>query len=112
MENDLIEWAQNLISSCNTLYQSNPETYKFIARALFSIGYIDVAITFCNKTLRLFYSDPEAFLILSQCYYLKNDLGEALDCVNKVLAMVDDYYPAKIFRRILKKDIEELHKKG
>lgn len=111
LENDLIEWAQNMISSCDVLYKSNPEVYKFMARALFSNGYIDIAITFCKKTLRLFYSDPEAFLILSQCYYLKNDLGEALDCINKVMAMVDDYYPAKIFKRILKKDIEELHKK-
>ena len=52
LENDLIEWAQNLIASCDLLYQSNPESYKFIARALFANGYFELAIMFCKKTLR------------------------------------------------------------
>lgn len=107
LENELIEWAQNLISMCDELYKSNPETYKFIARALFSNGYFDLAITFCKKSLNLFYCDPEALLILSQCYYLIGNLGEALDCVNRIIAMVDGYYPAIMFRKILKEKIEE-----
>lgn len=107
IENDLIEWAQNLISSHDILYKSNPESYKFIARALFSNGYLDLAITFCKKTLKLFYCDPEAFLILSQCYFLLGDLGEALDCVNRVNDMVEDYYPAILFQKIIKEEIEK-----
>ena len=35
---------------CDTLYQYNPESYKFIARVLFANGYFDVAITFCKKS--------------------------------------------------------------
>ena len=101
LENNLIEWAENLISCCDFLYQANPESYKFIARALYSNGYFDLAITFCKRSLRLFYCDPEAFLILSQCYYLKGELGESLDCINKVLNMVYDYYPAIIFKKII-----------
>lgn len=107
IENGLIEWAQNIVSMCDVLYQANPESYKFIARALYSNGYFDLAITFCKKTLKLFYSDPEAFLILSQCYYLIGDLGEALDCINRVNAMVDDYYPAIVFKEILKEEIKK-----
>ncbi|MBQ4647091.1 MAG: hypothetical protein IJB79_07055 [Candidatus Gastranaerophilales bacterium] len=109
IENGLIEWAQNLVSMCDTLHQANPESYKFIARALYSNGYFDLAITFCRKTLRLFYCDPEAFLILSQCYFLIGDLGEALDCINRVNAMVDDYYPAILFKQILKEEIQKKH---
>ena len=101
LENNLIEWAENLISCCDFLYQANPESYKFIARALYSNGYFDLAITFCKRSLRLFYCDPEAFLILSQCYYLKGELGESLDCINKVLNMVYDYYPAIIIKKII-----------
>lgn len=108
LENNLIEWAQNLISCCEYLYMANPETYKFIARSLFANGYFDLAITFCKKSLRLFYSDPEAFLILSQCQYLTGDLAEAIDSINRILNMVDDYYPAIIFRQIL---LEESEKK-
>ena len=62
---------------------------------------------FCKKTLKLFYSDPEAFLILSQCYYLLGDLGEALDCVNRVNNMIDDYFPAKVFENILREEIKK-----
>ena len=39
LENGLLEYAENLISSCDSLYLSNPESYKFIARALFANGY-------------------------------------------------------------------------
>lgn len=109
LENNLIEWAQNLISMCDTLYKANPESYKFIARALYSNGYFDLAITFCKKTLKIFYCDPEAFLILSQCYYLIGDLGEALDCINRVCAIADDYFPAIIFKQILKDEIKKKH---
>ncbi len=112
LENDLIEWAQNLISACDILYRANPESYKFIARALYANGYFDVAIIFCKKSLRLFYADPEAFLILSQCHYLMNNLPEALDCVNRVVDMVDDYYPAIVFRKILKDEIQKRKSQG
>ncbi len=106
LENELIEWSQNLVSSCDILYRSNPEAYKFIARALYANGYFELAITFCQKSLRLFYADPEALLILSQCQYLLKNRPEALDSVNRVLNMVPDYYPAKIFRSILMEEIE------
>lgn len=112
IENELIEYAQNLISMSDFLYQCNPESYKFIARALYSNGYFDLAITFCKKTLKLFYSDPEAFLILSQCHYLLGDLGEALDCINRVNKMVNDYYPAKLFEYILRQEIKRKHEKS
>ena len=107
LENNLIEWAQNLVSCCDKLYYSNPETYKFIARALFANGYFDLAINFCKKSVKLIYCDPEAFLIMAQCQYLLNDIAEALDSTNRTLAMVPDYYPAKLFRKILKENIEK-----
>ena len=105
IENGLIEWAENMVSMCDTFYLSNPESYKFIARALFANGYFDLAMTFCEKSLKLFYVDPEAFLILSQCHYLKGNLGEALDCVNRITALISDYYPTILFRDVLKKEI-------
>lgn len=111
IENNLIEYAENLISCCDFLYRSNPETYKFIARALFANGYFKLAIQFCKKTLKLYYCDPEAFLILAQCHYLLGDLGEALDCVNKTADMVPNYYPAILLKDILKKAIEKKHAK-
>ena len=107
IENNLLEWAQNLISCCDIFFRANPESYKFIARALYANGYFKLAISFCKKSLRYFYSDPEAFLILAQCQFLLADLGEALDSVNRTLAIAPTYYPAKLFRRIVLEKIEK-----
>lgn len=110
IENNLIEWAENLISCADSLYYSNPESYKFIARALYANGYFELAISFCKKSLSVFYSDPEALLITSQCYYLLKNNADALDMVNRVLDMVPDYFPALIFQNILKEEIEKKYR--
>ena len=111
IENNLIEWAQNLISCCDVLFRANPESYKFIARALYANGYFKLAINFCKKSLRYFYSDPEAFLIMSQCQFLLSDIAEALDSINRTLAIVPMYYPAKLFKKILLEEIENKRNK-
>ena len=111
IENEKIEWAENLISNCDNLYLSNPESYKFIARALFANGYFKMAITFCKITIYICYCDPEAFLILAQCNFLLGELGEALDWVNKTIDMVPEYYPAILLRDILKREIEKKYQK-
>ena len=105
LENNLIEWAENLVSMNDVFFRANPESYKFIARALFANSIFDVAITFCKKSLRVFYADPEAFLILSQCYYLTGELNEAREDLDRILAMSPDYYPVKLFDEILKKEM-------
>ncbi len=107
INNNLIEYAQNLVSCCDLFFKANPESYKFIARALFANGYFKLAISFCKKSLRFFYADPEAFLILSQCQYLLADLGEAMDSVNRTLAIAPTYYPAKLFRNIILESIKK-----
>ena len=111
IENNLIEWAQNLISCCDLFFRANPESYKFIARALYANGYFKLAINFCKKSLKFFYSDPEAFLILAQCQFLLSDLGEALDSINRTLAIAPNYFPAKLFRKILLEEIEKKRSK-
>ncbi len=111
IENNLTEWAENLISCSDFLFFSNPESYKFIARALYANGYFQLAINFCKKSLNYMYSDPEALLIMSQCYYLLKDNGEALHLVNKVLDMVPEYFPAMVFKKIIKEEIEKKYNK-
>lgn len=107
LENNLIEWAQNLISCSDRFFEANPESYKFIARALFANGYFNLSITFCKKSLDIFYLDPEAMLILAQCYFLLGDLDDALNVVNKINSFIDDYYPARLFLGIVKDRIEK-----
>ncbi len=107
LENEFIDWAENLIANCDEFYASNPESYKFIARALFSNGYFDLALQFLKKTLRQYYCDPEAMIIYSQCQFLLGNLGEALDYVNRIDNMVDGYFPAKLFRLVITEEIKK-----
>jgi len=103
LENNLIEWAENLISFNELFFRINPESHKFIARALYANGYFDIAITFCKKSLGFFYGDPEALLILAQCYYLNKNMDDAKDTIQKAIAISPDYYPAKLFKGVLDK---------
>lgn len=108
IEHGLIEWAQNLVSCNECFVEANPESYKFISRVLFANGYFKLAIHFCKKSLDMFFCDPEALLILSQCQFLLGDLANSIESVNKILRFVPEYYPAQVFRNIL---IEESNKK-
>ena len=105
LENDLTEWAQNLISCCDYLFYANPESYKFIARALYANGYFDLSITFLNKSLEFMHQDPEALLILSQCQYLTGKGEEAMDTINKTIEIDKCYFPAIQFKNILEKEL-------
>jgi len=40
------------------------------------------------------------------------DLGEALDCVNKTIDIVPEYYPALLLKDILKKEIDKKHQQN
>ena len=106
IENNLISYCENLISCCETLFKANPESYKFIARALFANGYFDLAITFCKKSLDIFYADPEALLIASQCYYLINKKEIAKLYLDKLKNIEATYYPAILFDEILSKEVK------
>ncbi len=106
LENNLVQWCENLISCSEILFKGNPESYKFIARALYSNGYFDLAIKFCKKSLDLFYADPEALLIVAQCYYLLNKKDIAKLFIDKLKHIVKDYYPAILFDQILSKELQ------
>ena len=106
IENDLIDWCEILVNNADLFYGYNPESYKFIARALYANGYFDLGITFCKKTLDIFYSDPEALLIMAQCYYLLDKKETAKLYNDKLNKIIKDYYPAILFDEILSKEVQ------
>ena len=105
IENKLLKWAENLISACDILAKSNPETYKFIARALFANGYLELSHKFLDESKKLFYNDPEAHFIDSQAYFLEKKYDKALKSINETLESAREYYPAVEFKKIIEKKI-------
>ncbi len=104
LENKLMEWAQNFINCYQTFYKGNPESYKFIARALFANGYCELSKTFCKKSLDIFYADPEAMLILAQNYFILKDIRHSKYYVDKIIQITPNYYPALLFKDIIEKN--------
>ena len=103
IESKNLPWAENLISACDIFARYNPESYKFIARALFANGYLQLAHKFLDESKKLFYFDPEAHFIDSQAYFLEEKYSEALKSINETLKSAKDYYPALEFKKIIEK---------
>lgn len=99
IENKLLSWAENLISACDIFAMANPETYKFIARALFANGYLELSHKFLNESKKLFYFDPETHFIDSQAYFLEEEYEKALKSINETLKSAGEYYPAIEFKK-------------
>lgn len=105
LENNLVKWSENVVGYCEYFAKSNPEAFKFIARALYSNGYFSLAVRFLNKSITICPYDPEALLILSQCEFLLGNRGEALDIINKSLVYAPDFFPSKLMKNIILDDI-------
>ena len=100
-----LNWAENVISACDIFARANPETYKFIARALFANGYMELSHKFLNESKKLFYADPEAHFIDSQAYFIEGKYKESLDSINETLKSAGEYYPAIEFKKIIEQKI-------
>ena len=105
IQNKQLSWAENLISACDIFARSNPESYKFIARALFANGYLELSHKFLNESKKLFYCDPESHFIDSQAYFLEKKYDKALKSINETLESARGYYPAVEFKKIIEKKI-------
>lgn len=101
IESKHLSWAENLISACDIFARSNPESYKFIARALFANGYLMLTHKFLNESKKLFYFDPEAHFIDSQAYFLEEKYDLALKSIDETLKSAPEYYPALEFKKII-----------
>ena len=105
IQNKQLSWAENLISACDIFARSNPESYKFIARALFANGYLELSHKFLNESKKLFYCDPESHFIDSQAYFLEGKFEKALESINETLKSASEYYPAIEFKKIIEQKI-------
>ena len=101
-----LNWAENLISACDIFARYNPESYKFIARALFANGYLQLAHKFLDESKKIFYLDPEAHFIDSQAYFIEGKYYKALESINETLKSASEYYPAVEFKKIIMQKIK------
>lgn len=105
LENNHFQYAQNVISAADILYEYNPETYKFIGRALMNEGYMEQAIIYLNKAKNACYSDPEIHYLLAQYYALMQDKNTAISILKNSSRLHPEYFPVSALLKELTESI-------
>jgi len=92
---NLVQYVQKIIDVSEFLFDINPETNKFIARAFLYNGYPEYSIEYLNRALD--YTDKDAELFYLQgLYYLAVDLkNKAKINFEEALKINNNYIPAK-----------------
>lgn len=89
------EYIDNILGAADYLYEINPESYKFIARAMIYNNFHDVAFHYLKKAKEKFYYDPELHLMLANCYLKNNEKFLAKQSINNCLRILPNYFPAR-----------------
>lgn len=97
-ETNNIEYAEKIIN-CSYFVEANAEANKFFARVLYNYEYIGLSQIFLDKSLDIFYKDPETHFIKAQCFLKENNIEDAKKHLNYCLEYADNYFPA---RKLLK----------
>ena len=94
-----INFAEKIVNSSEIFVQANSEANKFFARVLYNYNYIGLSRIFLDKSLDIYYNDPETHFLKAQCYIKENQKEEAKKHLNYCLECADNYFPA---RKLLK----------
>lgn len=91
-----LDYAENIIKYDDILMAINPETYKFIGKALFNNGYPDISVKYFLKSQKLIPQDAEVYFYLAQYGYLTQAYQETKHMLDQCIILNHHYTPAKI----------------
>lgn len=89
------EYAENIMSGLNIFVEINPESYKYVARVLLNHKYCGIAIPLLQKSLDVYYKDPETHYMTAKSYLYLQDKTHAIKYLKTCLNFHPDYLPAK-----------------
>ena len=95
------EWVENVINYVPILATVNSEVFKLAARVLKNNSQNDLAKTFLNKSLDIYFQDSETHFMLAEIYLKENDTEKAKKHLNYACEN-GGYFPAeKLLSKIL-----------
>jgi tetratricopeptide (TPR) repeat protein len=102
-----LDYAENVIQCSEFLSDINPETNKFIGKALMNNGFPNLAVNFFLKSKDVIPNDPEIYYHLAQYSFQINSFNEARLMLKQCLDLNQYYTPArnlldKIGKQLLK----------
>lgn len=90
-----LNYAENVIQCSEFLADINPETHKFIGKALMNNGFPNLAVDFFMKSKDIISNDPEIYYHLAQYSLQINAFNEARLLLKQCLDLNRYYTPAK-----------------
>lgn len=101
LENELYDWADNIINAYKFFTKVNAEVPKFIARVLSAWGYFELTHEFADIAKKICYYDPEIHYIEAEMFFMENKYQMAKKAIEETLNIAPDYFPAKKLQRII-----------
>ena len=92
---DRLDYAENLIKCNEILASINPESFKFIGKALLNNGYANLSINYFLKSQQLLPQDAETYFYLGQYSWHAGAYEEGKQMLNHCLLLNQHYFPAK-----------------
>ncbi len=96
-----IDLIKKILSNCTYFEKYNKEIYKYCARVLVNNNYPDEAMTYINKSLDIYYKDPETHFIIGEIFEKKKMKNEARDAYLKSSNINGKYLPAENKLKVL-----------
>ena len=89
-------YIQKIIDISEYLFEINPETNKFIARAFLNNDYPEYAKEYLDRAFDFTTKDAELYYLLAKYYCTQNQMEKVKENLKEALRLSDNYVPAKI----------------
>ena len=103
IKSDNNNYAEAVIKYADFLFNINPETYKFIGRALMNNGFPNQAVDFLLKSQKVFPQDSEVYYNLAQYCCIAKSYTEAENMLKRCLELNIYFTPARAMLETIKK---------
>ena len=93
---NLTSHVQKIIDISEYLFDINPETNKFIAKAFLNNGYPDYAKEYLDRAFEFTNQDAELYYLLAKYYEFSGQKDKIITNLEEALRLSENYVPALI----------------
>ena len=93
---NLVSYVQKIIDISDYLFEINPETNKYIAKAFLNNNYPDYAKEYIDRAFCYTTKDAELYYILAKYYKTQDRIDKVKENLKEAIRLAENYVPAKI----------------
>jgi len=106
IKNEKIDYVEMVLGSLDLLADINQEVYKYAARVMFENKFYKSAEKYLQKSVDVFYNDPEIHFMYARFYLNTGNFKKADFHLTKCSEILPDYFPAKILKKEIAKHLD------